>query len=138
MIIIIVMDHEILITMMITMMIMIMIQPTRWQHQATGDRRRDDEFNTFEVSRDMAWISFYTAHSQCQGSLFELSSKQCWGCFSIGPSILGMGSFPMSMLGMSFYTNPKQCKDPFLHSPQTMQGWLFTHLNNYCTACSLP
>ena len=21
----------------------------RWQHQATGDRRRDDEFNTFEV-----------------------------------------------------------------------------------------
>ena len=105
-------------------MMMMVIQPTRWQHQATGDRRRDDEFNTFEVSRDMAWISFYTAHWQCWGSLFKQSS--------IGPSILGMGSLPKSMLGMSFYANPKQCKDPFLHGPQKMQGCLFTHLNNYC------
>jgi len=24
----------------------------RWQHQATGDRRRDDEFNTFERFRN--------------------------------------------------------------------------------------
>ena len=30
----------------------------RWQHQASGDRRRDDEFNTFEV-KDR--IPFYTA-----------------------------------------------------------------------------
>ena len=29
------------------------IQYIRWQHQATGDRRRDDEFNTFEVGHNL-------------------------------------------------------------------------------------
>ena len=46
----------------------------RWQHQATGDRRRDDEFNTFEVVNAITSPATKLTQSHFRGS------ETIWSC----------------------------------------------------------
>ena len=98
------------------------IQPTRWQHQATGDRRRDDEFNTFEVKRENGMGFFLYVPLAMLGIPFQTVLK--------------------SMLAILFRNrdlNPRDgfftqvnVGDVFLHKSQTVQGSLFTQPPRQC------
>ena len=114
-----------------------MIQPTRWQHQATGDRRRDDEFNTFEVRREngmdslfygplaMLRVPFQTALKAMLGMLLNRDLNPADGFFT---QVNAVGDV-FSHETQTMQGAPMQCKDPFYHT-STTTALLFPHLTS--------